>query len=246
MTDMTSPGLMRRAVVRTSMRSDRRSARRDRRSDDRAPHRCTPSGLALLGKRRHPRVAEAVLKLSPCSLHPVVPATRRQCDTRFAIRSSRPAPVRQLRAPALHGPAPRVARARRSPRRRSRSSSRHRDGLTEQHAYPAPRSSDQSVADSACGYAALSLMEPGVGVLSVEFKVNMLAPAIGDRFVATGRVVRAGRTLTVCSAEVTTERDGATVAVLAHAGDNDVGAGQARGRRLSVAALNGSARRRCS
>jgi uncharacterized protein (TIGR00369 family) len=89
----------------------------------------------------------------------------------------------------------------------------HRDGLTQQHGY-LHAGVMTSVADSACGYAALSLTEPGVGVLSVEFKVNMLAPAIGDRFVATARVVRAGRTLTVCSAEVTTERGGATVSVL--------------------------------
>jgi uncharacterized protein (TIGR00369 family) len=59
-----------------------------------------------------------------------------------------------------------------------------------------------SVADSACGYAALTLMAPGSDVLSVEFKVNMLAPAVGDRFRAVGTVVRSGRTLTVCSGEV--------------------------------------------
>ena len=89
----------------------------------------------------------------------------------------------------------------------------HRDGLTQQHGF-LHAGVMTSVADSACGYAALSLMEPGVGVLSVEFKVNMLAPAVGERFVATGRVVRSGRTLTVCSGEVTTERDGQRVAVL--------------------------------
>jgi uncharacterized protein (TIGR00369 family) len=89
----------------------------------------------------------------------------------------------------------------------------HRAELTQQHGY-LHAGAMTSVADSACGYAALSLTEPGVGVLSVEFKVNMLAPAFGDRFVATARVVRAGRTLTVCNAEVTTEREGATVAVL--------------------------------
>jgi len=89
----------------------------------------------------------------------------------------------------------------------------HRDVLTQQHGY-LHAGVMTSVVDSACGYAALSLTEAGVGVLSVEFKVNMLAPAIGERFIATGRVVRAGRTLTVCSGEVTTERDGATVAVL--------------------------------
>jgi uncharacterized protein (TIGR00369 family) len=59
-----------------------------------------------------------------------------------------------------------------------------------------------SAADSACGYAALSLMEPGTGVLSIEFKINLLAPAAGDRIVARGSVIRAGRTITVCSADV--------------------------------------------
>ena len=47
-------------------------------------------------------------------------------------------------------------------------------------------------------------MEPGQEVLSVEFKVNLLAPAVGERFVAVGRVLRAGRTLTVCAADVHT------------------------------------------
>jgi uncharacterized protein (TIGR00369 family) len=60
-----------------------------------------------------------------------------------------------------------------------------------------------SVADSACGYAALTLMPPGSDVLSVEFKVNLLAPGRGDLFRADARVVRAGHTLTVCQAEVT-------------------------------------------
>ena len=56
--------------------------------------------------------------------------------------------------------------------------------------------------DSACGYAAFTLMEPGASVLSVEFKVNLLAPARGAIFRAVARVVRAGRTLTVVSAEM--------------------------------------------
>jgi len=60
-----------------------------------------------------------------------------------------------------------------------------------------------SVADSACGYAALTLMAPGRDVLSVEFKVNLLAPGRGEVFRADARVVRSGRTLTVCQAEVT-------------------------------------------
>ncbi len=59
-----------------------------------------------------------------------------------------------------------------------------------------------TIADSACGYAALSLAAPGVDVLSVEFKVNLLSPAAGERLQARGRVVRAGRTITVCAADV--------------------------------------------
>jgi uncharacterized protein (TIGR00369 family) len=55
--------------------------------------------------------------------------------------------------------------------------------------------------DSACGYAALTLAEPGVDVLTVEFKLDLLEPAAGDRVVAQGRVIRSGRTLTVCRGE---------------------------------------------
>ena len=67
-----------------------------------------------------------------------------------------------------------------------------------------------SVADSANGYAAYTLAPPETDVLAVEFKINLLAPAQGERFLACGRVLRPGRTLTVCQAEVfatgTTER----------------------------------------
>lgn len=59
-----------------------------------------------------------------------------------------------------------------------------------------------AVVDSACGYAALSVMDPGADVLSVEFKVNLLAPARGAEFRALGRVVRSGRTLVVVSGEL--------------------------------------------
>ena len=52
--------------------------------------------------------------------------------------------------------------------------------------------------DSACGYAALTLMAPGRRVLTVELKVNLLAPAGGERLVTRGEVIRPGRTLTVC------------------------------------------------
>jgi uncharacterized protein (TIGR00369 family) len=59
-----------------------------------------------------------------------------------------------------------------------------------------------SVADSANGYAAYSLAPPETDVLAVEFKINLLAPAQGSHFLAKGRVLRAGRTLTVCQADV--------------------------------------------
>ena len=65
-----------------------------------------------------------------------------------------------------------------------------------------------AIADSAAGYAALSLMPPGRGVLSTEYKINLLAPAVGDRIVARGRVVKAGRTLTVAQTDVFAESDG--------------------------------------
>ncbi len=59
-----------------------------------------------------------------------------------------------------------------------------------------------SLADSANGYAAFSLAPAGTDVLAVEFKINLLAPALGETFRAAGRVLRPGRTLTVCLAEV--------------------------------------------
>ncbi len=72
--------------------------------------------------------------------------------------------------------------------------------LTQQHGF-LHAGIVTTLMDSACGYAALSLMEPGAAVLSVEFKVNLLAPARGSRFLASGRVVRAGRTVAVVSGE---------------------------------------------
>ena len=59
-----------------------------------------------------------------------------------------------------------------------------------------------SAADSANGYAAYTLAAPDTDVLAVEFKINLLAPARGTEFLACGRVLRPGRTLTVCLAEV--------------------------------------------
>ena len=54
--------------------------------------------------------------------------------------------------------------------------------------------------DSACGYAAFTLMPPDAAVLTVEFKTNLLAPAKGDRFVFRAHVIKPGRTLTICEA----------------------------------------------
>ncbi|MEP7000256.1 MAG: PaaI family thioesterase [bacterium] len=76
-----------------------------------------------------------------------------------------------------------------------------RADLTQQHGF-LHAGVMTSVVDSACGYAALSVMEPGAAVLSVEFKVNLLAPAEGTHFLAVGRVVRSGRTLVVCAGEL--------------------------------------------
>jgi uncharacterized protein (TIGR00369 family) len=83
----------------------------------------------------------------------------------------------------------------------------HRADLTQQHGF-LHAGAVTSVVDSACGYAALTLMEPGAAVLSVEFKVNLLAPASGKEFVAIGKVVRAGRTITVVSGELVSLDDG--------------------------------------
>lgn len=58
-----------------------------------------------------------------------------------------------------------------------------------------------SIMDSACGYAALSLAPEDADVLSVEFKVNLLSPAIGDSFLTRAHVKRSGKTLAVCSAD---------------------------------------------
>jgi uncharacterized protein (TIGR00369 family) len=69
-----------------------------------------------------------------------------------------------------------------------------REALTQQHGF-IHAGIITAIADSACGYAALSLMPPGVGVLTIEFKVNLLNPAAGERFVARGRVVKPGARL---------------------------------------------------
>jgi len=65
-----------------------------------------------------------------------------------------------------------------------------------------------ALADSAAGYAALSLLDAHLEVVTVEYKINFVAPAFGERLVGRGRVVRAGRTLQVCVAEIFAVKDG--------------------------------------
>ncbi|MEO8649013.1 MAG: PaaI family thioesterase [Acidobacteriota bacterium] len=77
---------------------------------------------------------------------------------------------------------------------------RRREDLTQQHGY-IHAGIVTTVLDSACGYAAFSLMPAGSNVLSVEFKVNMLAPASGDFLTVSAVVKKGGRTLTVCTAD---------------------------------------------
>src|SRR5690349_16353882 len=71
------------------------------------------------------------------------------------------------------------------------------DGLTQQDGF-LHAGVVIAAMDSACGYAALALMEPDSRVLTVELKVNLLSVASGDRLLARGQVMRPGRTLTVC------------------------------------------------
>jgi uncharacterized protein (TIGR00369 family) len=83
-----------------------------------------------------------------------------------------------------------------------------RPDLTQQHGY-LHAGVIATIADSACGYAALTGMPEDAAVLSIEFKVNMLAPVEGTRVTARGRVIKPGRTIVVCVADVYAERDGA-------------------------------------
>ncbi len=82
-----------------------------------------------------------------------------------------------------------------------------RADLTQQHGY-LHAGIVTTLLDSACGYAAFTLMPAEATVLSVEFKTNLLAPAAGELLLARGRVIRAGRTLTVCEARGVMRRGG--------------------------------------
>lgn len=77
----------------------------------------------------------------------------------------------------------------------------YRSDLTQQDGY-VHAGIITAIADTACGYAAYSLMPPESDVLAVEFKVNLLRPAKGDKFLARAEVIKPGRTLTVVRADV--------------------------------------------
>ncbi len=80
------------------------------------------------------------------------------------------------------------------------------ENLTQQHGF-LHAGVLTSIADSACGYAALTMMEEGSDVLSVEFKINLLRPARGSAFRAVAQVLKSGKTLSVVQAEVLDSED---------------------------------------
>jgi uncharacterized protein (TIGR00369 family) len=77
----------------------------------------------------------------------------------------------------------------------------HRPDLSQQHGF-VHAAAITAIADSACGYAAYTLVPSDRDVLTVDFSLNLVAPAAQPRFVAAGRVVRSGRTISTCRGEV--------------------------------------------
>ncbi|MGW0946528.1 PaaI family thioesterase [Streptomyces sp. NPDC002623] len=82
-----------------------------------------------------------------------------------------------------------------------------RPEVTQQHGY-FHAGATSAIADTAGGYAAFTLFPENTEVLTVEYKINLLAPAVGDHLEAVGTVLKAGRTLTVCRLEVFGVQDG--------------------------------------
>jgi uncharacterized protein (TIGR00369 family) len=82
-----------------------------------------------------------------------------------------------------------------------------RPEVTQQHGY-IHAGATSAIADSAGGFAAFTLFPENTEVLTVEYKINLLAPAVGDHIEAVGTVLKSGRTLTVCRLEVFGVRDG--------------------------------------
>ncbi len=83
----------------------------------------------------------------------------------------------------------------------------HWEGIEQQHGF-VHGGVVGMIADSAAGYAAMTMVPADASVLTVEFKMNLLAPADGDKLIARGQVVRPGRTLIVTKAEVFALKDG--------------------------------------
>lgn len=76
-----------------------------------------------------------------------------------------------------------------------------REAISQHHGFVHAGAITTAV-DTACGYAALTLMPPGAGVLSIEFKVSLMSPGKGEAILARGRVVKPGRNVTFCQGEV--------------------------------------------
>ena len=77
----------------------------------------------------------------------------------------------------------------------------YQSNLTQQHGF-IHAGIVSTVLDSACGYAAFSLMPENAAVLTIEFKLNLLSPAKGERFRAVGKVKRPGKNITVTDGEL--------------------------------------------
>jgi uncharacterized protein (TIGR00369 family) len=110
----------------------------------------------------------------------------------------------------------------------------YREELTQQHGY-FHGGVTAAIADSASGYAAFSLMPAGYSVLAVEYKINFVAPAQGEMLIARARVVRSGKTLTICAADVFAVKDGAETlcatalsTIMTMAGKSDAPGGRSR------------------
>lgn len=83
----------------------------------------------------------------------------------------------------------------------------HSEEMTQQHGY-FHAGVAAAIADSACGYAAYGLMPVTSSVLTVEYKINLVAPAAGETLIARARVLRSGKTLKICAADVVAVKDG--------------------------------------
>jgi uncharacterized protein (TIGR00369 family) len=90
---------------------------------------------------------------------------------------------------------------------------KHDDRFTQQHGFM-HAGAVSAVLDTACGFAAYSVMPANAAVLTASFTINLLAPAAGQRFTMTGEVIRAGRTLVVCRGEAFADEDKRPFAVM--------------------------------